>query len=646
VATEVVTVDVVVRDRGGKKVLKDTGDEAKKTGTSFSGMAKDSKTLQKQLFDMDIQLRKTAQEMERTGDTSLVKVINKQRRELNALVKVRKDVLGIAFGGKDDSGKSRGGGGLGRLGGRASQAAGEGLTDSLMALRGPGIAAAGILGVALSPAIGATIAMAVLGGVGTGGIIGGLALAAQDSRVQDVGAKLGAHALAAFSRSAEPFVAPAVEAMGVLRGVVDDVSGDMRQAFATIAPVLVPLTQGLGGFVHQLMPGITKAMEGARPVMLIIGQELPKIGHALSVFFSTIAADPRGAIRAFQDLSRIIQGTIIATGNLIAFLAKVWGVLGPIIQASQGDLPGMAVSIAATEMALADAAKMSTETSNAFDGVGDSAKTAAERMGLLNAAMDKFFDRTLGLRGATREYEAAIDNLTETIKENGKTTDERTAKGRANDQAIDDTIRAIKDLRQANIDNGMAVEDANAIYDQQLEQLRKTLIKLGLNKDEVNNLIAAIKAIPQIAEVEVRAPGLLEALAKARELSALLGGASAAQTARYRAGDTSGYGGGRASGGYMAPGMSYDVAESGTGVERVKMLAGGGAVVQNMDQWSSAGAMAGGGWAGGGSGGGNVILEVRSSGNEVDDLISMIIRRTVSVVGGGSVQKTYGRDDR
>lgn len=642
--TNEVTIDVVVRERGGKRVLKDVGDEAKKTGTKFNETSKDVKSLSKQLFDMDIQLRKTAQEMERTGDTSLVKAINKQKREINALVKIRRDVLGIEFGKKDD------GGGVARAAGSAvgamSSRAGEGVTKSLMALRGPAIAGVGALGVLLAPVLGGVIASAVLGGTGAGGIIGGLVLASRDSRVQEAGSKLGAHAMAAFTRSAEPFVGPAVEAIGVLRGVVDDVSGDMRQAFAKIAPALVPLTQGIGSMADRLMPGLTKAMEGARPVLLVVSRELPKIGAAIGEFLSTIAEDPRGAVRAFQDLSRIIQGTIIVTGNLIAFLARVWGTLGPIIQAAQGDVAGMAVSTAVTEAALADAARMGQDAAGAFEDVGESAEDAGERVVALNRAVDGFVDRILGLRGSTRAYEAAVDNLTQTLRDNGKTLDERTEKGRANEQAIDDNIQAIKELRQANIDNGMAVEEANAIYDRQLEQLRKTLLNFGLNKDEVNALIDAIKAIPAIAEVEVRAPGLLESLRRARELAALLGSGSAA--ARARAGDTSGYGGGRASGGYMAPGMTYHVAESGTGVERVKMLQGGGAIVQNADQWSAGGgAMAVGG--GGGSGGGgaqHVIWEVRSGGTEVDDLITMIIRRTVTVVGGGNVQKTYGRNDR
>lgn len=632
-----VTIDVVVREHGGKKTLKDLGDESKKTGASFGQMAKDSKTLQKQLFDMDLQIRKTAQEMERTGDTSLVKSIQKQRRELNALVKVRKDILGIAFGDKDDGGKQ--GGGIGRSAGRAAGAAGSGLTDSLMALRGPGVVAAATLGVTLAPAIGGVIASAVLGGVGTGGIIGGLALAAQDSRVQDAGAKLGQHAMAAFSRSAEPFVGPAVEAIGVLRGVVDDVSGDMRQAFATIAPTLVPLTQGIGGFFHQMMPGIIKALEGARPVMLIIGHELPKIGRAFGQFLSKIAEDPRGAIQAFQDLSHIIQSTIILTGNFIAFLADVWGKLGPIIRAAQGDVPGMAAALGDSKLAMNAAAAMANVTADSLAGMGESAQSAKERITGLNSALDGFFDRTMNLRGANREYEASIDTLVETIHQNGKVWTEATEKGRANQQAIDDTIRSIKELRQANIDNGMTVEQANAIYDQQLEQLRKTLIKLGLNKQAVNNLIDAIKAIPGMAEIEVRAPGLVDVLKQARELAALLGSNAAA--ARFRAGDTSGYGGGRASGGFMAPGMTYDVAESGTGVERVKMLRGGGAVVANADQWSAAG-----GWTGSGGGGGGVqtlVIRVESAGGEWNDLIARSIRVQVADIGGGDVQRTYGR---
>lgn len=650
-----VTIDVVVREHGGKKVIKDVGDEAQKTGKKFEGTGKDAKKLGQEMYELEVRLKNAAKEFKRTGemDLDLAKTLRRNQGQLRSLTKLRKEILGLA----EPSGG--GGGGGGGAGGKFGQE----LTESLRALKGPAIAGAVVIAAAMAPFLGAAVGAAILGGAGAGGIIGGIALAARDSRVQDEGAKLAAHLGEVFGRAGEPMVGPTVGALHVLSGVADDVSGDLKDAFATVAPVLVPLAQGIGGLVNQTMPGFTKAMEAAKPVLRVIADELPETGRALSQMFETIAQDPDGAIMAMKTLFQIIDGTVRVTGDLVHGLSEAFewtqkaaantsdwmtsvpGWVGAVLpqfgllQQYSGKLND---DLHAQVGSITRAKDASKDYFGSLTGVGESAEKARQRIEGLNNTLDKFFDRTMNLRSANREYEAAVDNLTETIKENGKTLDERTEKGRANQQAIDDNVRAIKELRQANIDNGMSVADANTIYDQQLEQLRKTLIKLGLNKQMVNDTIDLIKQWPALAETEFRFPGLLAGLAQARELAALLGSGSAA--ARFRAGDTSGYGGGRASGGFMAPGMTYDVAESGTGVEKVKMLRGGGAVVANADQWSAAGG-GGGGWTGGGGGAQvmHVVFEVRSSGGRWAEFLAAEIREQVAAIGGGDVQRTYGR---
>src|SRR5690606_8640961 len=54
------------------------------------------------------------------------------------------------------------------------------------------------------------------------------------------------------------------------------------------------------------------------------------------------------------------------------------------------------------------------------------------------ASIKGLADGMLGLRDARRGFEASIDAATEAVKENGKTLDVNTEKGRANQSALDD----------------------------------------------------------------------------------------------------------------------------------------------------------------------------------------------------------------
>jgi hypothetical protein len=73
------------------------------------------------------------------------------------------------------------------------------------------------------------------------------------------------------------------------------------------------------------------------------------------------------------------------------------------------------------------------------DGYGDTARNldaATQSAASFSAQLDRVNDR-LSQRGGAREYQAALDDFTKSLKENGKTLDVHTEKGRNNQAALD-----------------------------------------------------------------------------------------------------------------------------------------------------------------------------------------------------------------
>lgn len=656
---EVVTVDVVVRDRGAKTTLKGVGDESKKTGKSFGETGKEAEQLSKKIFDLEIGLKNAAKEFKRTGvlDLDVAETMRKDRTQLRSLVRLRKDLLKMIEPPPDET--PGGNKFVSNIIESFSKAVSSGGTTFVGAVVGAVALAA--------PFIGATVAAAVTGGVGTLGIAGGIAMAARDPRVQDAAKGLGGTFVAEFGAATQGFVGPTVGALGQLKDATIDIAGKLAPEFDSLADHVQPLTQSLVQMVERLLPGLKDGFKTGAVVLSALEDVLPEFGEDLGDMLEMMAKNPEAAAAAMHDLFTVIGETARSVGMLTEFLSSYYEVLikvGVVTTGWANDMPDWIKAITplaavadyfdqadgAMQRAMRNAPHIETHLVE----IGNAAtNTADELRGLKNAITDAF-SPVMDLDEATLRYQKGLIDLQKELTNGKRTLAVNTEEGISNREAILNQIQAIKDLRDATATVPEKVDDANAAYDKQLEALRKNLLSLGYNKDAVNELIDAYKGIPSTVTTEFRYPGLLEAIAKFRDLARLAGSNAAAARALgegegtfKQGGDTSGYGGGRASGGYIAPGMTVDVAESGTGVERVKMLRGGGAIVQNMDQWSAAGAMTGGGWSGGGGGGGgHVVWEVRSSGSEVDDLISMIIRRTVSVVGGGSVQKTYGRDDR
>ncbi|GIH07430.1 hypothetical protein Rhe02_54970 [Rhizocola hellebori] len=602
-----------------KQQMQGVGDSADRAGDQIDDLADNTGHLAKEAAKAEAEVKRLIHAINETGDLELLKALRKEKRQLRLFENLGKELKAELEEAVEEATPD-----AADAGGEIAETVVEGMSFAFKASRPQLIAGLAALAAVASPFIGGVIASAVIGGVGIGGIAGGLAAASQDSRVKGAAERLGEVALNAFEQAADPFVAPAIEALDLLGRAAVDVASSMKPAFAALAPVLMPLTQGLVGLVEEMMPGLIKGMEAAKPVIRAIAKELPEIGEAFGDFIGTIAEDTDGAIMAFAALSDGIQLALRWTGNMIAALEKTyeWSigaarVANEVLVKLFGWIPVIGNIFKENgpwlDSLVGDLNK-SGDASNDFagdlEGIGDAAKDAADEIDAMKKAMDNAFGKVMDINQATIAYERAIDDLTESVEENGKSLDAREEKGRANRGAILDEIQAIKDLRDANIDNKMSVEDANALYEQQIETLRKNAIKLGLNKDEVNALVDAFKGLPRDTTMEIRFPGLLEALTAARELSRLMGSRAAGFNqpgyVDVLGGVSSGtYVSGRASGGSVMAGATYVVGENGP--EILQMGASGG-TVYNASQTAAMMSGASGGAAGGAM---NLIVSVK-----------------------------------
>lgn len=115
------------------------------------------------------------------------------------------------------------------------------------------------------------------------------------------------------------------------------------------------------------------------------------------------------------------------------------------------------------------------------------------------------------VRGGVRGWEAAIDNADDAVRENGKTLNVHTEKGRANQQALDDLAGAGLDyLDVIRQQKGPGKEFADA-----LEVVRQRLIreaeKFGASKSEAKKYADQILAMPKKYALDVTTPGSAQA---------------------------------------------------------------------------------------------------------------------------------------
>lgn len=136
------------------------------------------------------------------------------------------------------------------------------------------------------------------------------------------------------------------------------------------------------------------------------------------------------------------------------------------------------------------------------------ADAAAEHEKKINdeiAAMLKMPGLVLSLRDAQRGWQEAVDSASASLKENGKTLDNTTPKGRANQEQLDGMASAANNVTKSMIENGQSNLAVVRTYEQNRAGLISTAIQFGLNRKQAEAYAAKVLAIPARSNTTLKA---------------------------------------------------------------------------------------------------------------------------------------------
>ncbi|MEU6397883.1 hypothetical protein ABZ867_12985 [Streptomyces cinnamoneus] len=422
-------------------------------------------------------------------------------------------------------------------------------------------------------------------------------------------------------------------------------SFDKMKKFTSLIP--------MGDLINKFVPKMDQLVNGANSVAA--GTEKFK---AFDEAFANLAKGGH-AEEAEQQFGNF-ERALLATGKTTAEVAAMFPQYQAAVAAIAADQQLAAESMGQFgEQAIAVQQKLDMQK--------QSAAGLAQSINALNSAY-------LQARGDARAMEAAIDAATESLKKNGKTLDENTEKGRANNQALDAIAATTMKATESALANGQGWEAAQAIWERGRGKLIETAGAMGLNRDQaraladqilatpdktavlrgnmedlqakLDNARAQLRTVPDSRKAEVRAEiaDLENKIARARSL---LGGMKTDYHVRIHYIQT-GY---IPSGGHQFEGMAHGgiIGAAGGGARSRMTLVGeqgpelvdlppGSRVRSNPDSKRIAAGMA----ASGGSGGGPIVVQVMLDGRQVARAMVDPLQAEVSRLGG-NVQQVLGR---
>lgn len=589
-------------------------------GDELDEAARDAKQLDRALDDTHRSITTVLAALAKDpGDIGLRKQLRALNRESKSLKKIRADFMDLG----DDSA--------------------SGFAARFVARVGPLLASAPIhpalIGVVAgaAPGIAAVLSGAVLTGLSGGVVAAGIAAAAQDQRVKTEASRLGDILGEVMRESTASFVPATIGAIHTVRDEVGKLGPALKRVGTQGASFVAPLTRGVTNLVRNALPGIESALRKSGPVVYQLERGLAAVGTAAGKTLDAIADGASGAGLAVGDLLKGAAIGLVGIGKGISTLTKLYQAMRV---ATAVDKTAILAEIAAGEAA---SASYAAELQTLIDGLGqygsgaaaaaaaDTRTLAEQHRDATQAAQSQF--------GAVTSLESAIDDARAAMKENGKTHDANTAKGRANRDALQQLAGAATAAYEETVRLKGSTGEATEVMGRSYRAFIRTAEGMGYTKKEARALAAQFGLLPPVEETKIRTPGLPQAIANVKTLKRQLSTIDTYKeiqivqrfsTKGVRVAGVTGAGGftERAAGGPVSPGRTYLVGEEGP--ELVKF--GQSGTVIPADRTKQALSSGGGGVV-------RLVLDVTGA----DEDMKRLIRKMVRVDGGGDVQTAFGR---
>lgn len=461
-------------------------------------------------------VRQLGVEFERTGSKDVFKQLREERGALANLRTMRGELANFAKSAGDEGGKAgssfrnRFGGAILKGGSTFFGNIAESATTLLSRQFGTAVSRNPIIGAGLAagigavllgamPAIGSAAAGALVLGFG-GGLAGmGIAAAAQNERVAQSFSRLVSYVGGMAKRISTPFVPVLLEISRMARTTFDGFVPHLQAAFARMAPHV----QGFAGNMFEAFSHLKTAIG---PITTAFNALLDSIGPTLPGLFEQLSGAITNVANSIssnpQTFTNLVTWTFqLATGltNLIAKLSSaanwfqehsnVTKGLFAVLTTGLGPLAALGLGIGKNTEASQKMANAHRDTNTALQDQAETAQWLAQQIDVLNS-------KAMSAEQANLRYEESVDKITESIRKNGNTLSINTEKGRANRQALMSGAQAAIAARDAQLQQGVALNTANLRLAQQRERLINTAVSAGMSRRAAQQYVDSLLRVP------------------------------------------------------------------------------------------------------------------------------------------------------
>lgn len=306
-----------------------------------------------------------------------------------------------------------------------------------------------------------------------------------------------------------------------MSGLANIMAGNVLQGSTDLAGGVAALADGFEG---ALLPGLKKAIGGIQgaakamkaftlslltnPIFLVVAA-LALLGIGLKIAYDHSEKFRNGVNAVWNNIKAVVLPILKAVWDAVVQTFEGWlHTIEKVIKVIPGGnalLKKMGENAKGVGDAMKDTGPAAETWEDAQKRLNDEVDQANKTIQTQLDLLDKWYGEVKSQEEATIDYAGAVDDTTQSIKDNGKTVDIHTEKGRNNRKSLLDVADANKDLVDAMRNNGSASDKLV----QQNEVGRKKFMDLatamGMPKSEAKKLADQLFRIPETKTTTVKA---------------------------------------------------------------------------------------------------------------------------------------------
>jgi hypothetical protein len=405
----------------------------------------------------------------------------------------------------------------------------------------------GVIGAAVAtamPAVGAIAGGALVTGFGAGLAGLGIVFAAKSENVQRVWSDTLDDMGRDMQLLSRPFEDTLIQIAGFFRRTVDAFNPHLAAAFEDMAqpvedfvdqgaraleefiPAIDPITDAFNAVLAALGPALQGALSDVSDGLIRVADSVRENPEALADMvegLGSITSEVLGLIGTLNDINgqfeeltgglSLVDVTMGTIEGSIVGLTSAFSGLSAIVGAVDAALNNANADTAANGRSMNDAADMVTKAAQAYDKTTEAAHATAPSIRSVTASVTQqnlavhtlltsmrgLVGLALSLSGAQIATQQAIDDATQSIKDNGKTLDISTEKGRANRTALNNLATALNQETEAMLRSGKGSVTAAGNAETSRGKFIALARQMGLSKTEAQRLASQLIAIPNVS---------------------------------------------------------------------------------------------------------------------------------------------------